>query len=231
MYQVYKIVNLTNNKIYIGYTIRPLSVRLKAHFLKAKQGSVSSLHKAIRKYGEHQFTIELVQEYSCKNEMIEGEIQYIKMFDTYRTDYGYNDTPGGDGGNTNGGKKFPDEWRLKLFTSQAGKPRKFSRKFSEEIERQICKLYLEGKSIYSLSKQFDCFKSVVISILGRNNIERRKTIYSDHKNGQNIFSLEQELEICKLYQTKNFSRMDLAKKFNCGKTTIRDILLRHKINL
>ena len=133
---------------------------------------------------------------------------------------------------TNTGKIFDDEWRLKISKSQAGKEQKDRRKFSEEIEKEICRLYIEEKkSTYSLGKQFNCQRTTIADLLKRNGVETRLSNYTGHSNGKNIFNEEQELEICKMYQEGNVSRTELSRKFNCGKTTIRDILLRHNINL
>ena len=133
---------------------------------------------------------------------------------------------------TNIGKKFSDEWKVKISKSQVGKERKLKRRFAEEIEKEICKLYVEeGKSTYALSKQFDCGRNLILSILKRNNITTKQSNYTGHFNNCNIFTLEQELEICKIYQMNNISRAELSKQYNCGKTTIRDILLRHNIKL
>ncbi len=133
---------------------------------------------------------------------------------------------------TNTGKKFDDEWRVKISKSQSGKEKKKKRRFSEEIEKEICRLYIEEeKSTYVLGKQFSCQRTTIADILRRNNIETRQSNYTGHSNSCNLFSLEQELEICKIYQEGNISRAELSRKFNCGKTTIRDILLRHNIKL
>ena len=43
-------------------------------------------------------------------------------------------------------------------------------------------------------------------------------------------SIEQELEICKLYES-GLSRTEVARKMNCGKTTIKEILLRNNVKL
>ena len=54
---------------------------------------------------------------------------------------------------TNTGKKFSDEWRIKISKSQIGKERKHKIKFSEEIEKEICRLYIqESKSTYFIAK-------------------------------------------------------------------------------
>ncbi len=226
-YQIYKITNLVNQKVYIGYTQRSLSVRLYQHCLSARKNSSSSLHKAIRKYGEKNFHIELLQQYSSFEAMIQGEKFYIKFYDSYKSDRGYNDTQGGDGGNTNGGKKFPRQWKINISKSRSNTSAKSRRKFSEAIEKEICRLYsVENKSAYCLAKQYNCAKTTISDILLRNKIKIRKTY---HKS-QHLFSKRQEMKICNLYQTGQYSRMDLAKKFSCSKNTIRDILLRHGIH-
>lgn len=145
---------------------------------------------------------------------------------------GYNDASGGDGGNTNGGKTFDNEWKVNISQSLIGKPQISKRRFSQEIEVEICRLYIEEEqSMYSLAKKFDCQRSVIRDMLTRNNIKFRQSTYTGHSNGKNIFSLEKELEICKVYQENKVSRTELSKQYNCGKTTIRDVLIKHDIQL
>jgi group I intron endonuclease len=133
---------------------------------------------------------------------------------------------------TNTGKTFSNEWRVKLSKSQAGKDAEDKRRFSKETELEICRLYVEEKkSIYRLAEDYDCYRSLIIAILGRNNIKKRESNYTGHKNMCNRFTKEQEKEICSLYEKGNISRNDLAKQFNCGKTTVREILLRNGVKL
>lgn len=137
---------------------------------------------------------------------------------------------GKDGTNT--GKSFDNEWKVAMSKSQAGVPQISRRRFSEEIEKEICRLYIEEeKSMYALGKKFNCQRNTVADILSRYGIETRQSNYTSHSNGKNIFSLEQEIEICKIYQKGNISRSELSRQYNCGKTTIRDILLRYNIKL
>lgn len=126
------------------------------------------------------------------------------------------------------GKKFNDDWRLRIARSQVGKERKNRRRFTESIENEICSLYLEeNRSTYYLGKQFSCTRALILDILQRNNVQKRKTQYKGRRG--NIFSSEQESEICKLYLSGKFSIADIAKNFNRGKTTIRAILIRHNL--
>lgn len=232
MYCVYIIINKVNDKKYVGCTEKELAIRLQKHVGKANEGSACSIHKAIRKYGKENFEISLVEEYLTRAEMLAGEIKYIADLDTYKSPNGYNDTVGGEGGDTNSGKKFSEEWKLGMSKASAGKNKIDMRRFTEEIEREICRLYVdENKSTYFLGKQFNCQRTTIADILKRHGIEIRKSNYTGHNNGKNLFSIEQEIEICEKYLIGNISRSELARQYNCGKTTVREILLRHNIKL
>lgn len=232
MYKVYVLINKVNNKMYVGSTERSLKIRLLAHFSKANEDSQCTLHKAIRKYSKNNFDIRMIEEYFTREAMLDDEVIWIAYFNTYKSFYGYNDTAGGDGGNTNGGKKFNNDWVVGISKSLAGKPQISRRRFSEEIEKEICKLYVEKeKSTYVLANQFNCGRNTIADIIKRYNIATRQSNYTGHSNGCNIFSLKEEMEICSQYLLGNISRSGLAKKYNCGKTTIRDILLKYKIKL
>lgn len=130
-YQVYVVVNKLNDKMYVGSTERELKIRWQKHLVKVNEGSLCTLHKAIRKYGRDNFDIRMIETYPTREAMLAGEIEYIAYFDTYKSEWGYNDTPGGDGGNTNGGKKFSEEWKAKISASNKG------REFSEEHRENL----------------------------------------------------------------------------------------------
>lgn len=133
---------------------------------------------------------------------------------------------------TNICKKFGYDWSLAISKSLVGIPQLSKRKFSKEIEKEICISYNEkNKSIYALGKQFNCNRNTILNIIKRNNIKIRKSNYTGHSNGKNIFSFSKELEICKKYSLGKVSRSELARQYSCGRTTIRDILLRHNIKL
>lgn len=133
---------------------------------------------------------------------------------------------------TNTGKIFSDEHRSKMSKSQVGRENINRRRFSQDIEKEICNLYInDKKSAYALGKQFGAFSTTIIDIIKRNGIEIRKSNYTGHSNGCNIFSKEQEIEICNIYNECKISITKLSEQFKCGKTTIRDILIRHNIKL
>lgn len=104
MYQVYKITNKINNKSYIGITTRGLENRWKEHLSVANNKNSKDYNalfkKAIRKYGESNFLIELLENCNSIEEMKQKEIFYIKKYNSYAfssNGWGYNSTLGGDG--------------------------------------------------------------------------------------------------------------------------------------
>ncbi len=88
VWKIYKIVNLINNKIYIGQTI------LDGIQFDNYLGSGTSISKAVKKYGKQNFIKEVLLECDCVEDANEAEIFYIKEFDSINN--GYNIMPGGN---------------------------------------------------------------------------------------------------------------------------------------
>lgn len=131
---------------------------------------------------------------------------------------------------TNLGKTFEPEHSLKISQAQIGKENLKGRKFTPEIEKEICRLYTDGElSIGDIAILYECVKSLIRSILIRNNIERR--VYGGGTKVANTlrrqFTEEQELEICEMFKSSRYSISSIALKFEKGKTTIRDVLVRN----
>ena len=95
---IYKITNKINNKIYIGLTHRQLIDRWRQHIKASRYKYYSDynnkLHRAIRKYGEENFQIELLEETNT-NLLNEREKYWIKFYNSKET--GYNISNGGEG--------------------------------------------------------------------------------------------------------------------------------------
>lgn len=93
---IYKMTNKINGKIYIGQSI-DIEKRIKEHFWKAtntKDVSYNSaIHQAIRKYGQENFTWEVLEE--CDIDVIDKkETEYIQQYNSL-TPNGYNILTGG----------------------------------------------------------------------------------------------------------------------------------------
>lgn len=91
---VYVIINLVTSKEYVGQSIRP-NFRWKSHFHSARNGGELALHRAIRKYGEHNFAVSIIRK-CTEGDVNHWEEYYIEKFDTMIPS-GYNMTYGGDG--------------------------------------------------------------------------------------------------------------------------------------
>lgn len=96
-YDVYKITNKVNNKVYIGITSKGISARWKEHIYSAEHRCPFKLHNAIRKYGKENFSIELIDFCNSWEELTEKEQYYISEYKSLQDEYGYNMTEGGDG--------------------------------------------------------------------------------------------------------------------------------------
>ena len=89
---IYKIVNQSNMKAYIGK-----SVRVKARFAEHLKNALSDtptqeIHKEMKNYGVWNYTFELLEQCD-KNKLSEREKYYIDLFDT--NNYGLNRSAGG----------------------------------------------------------------------------------------------------------------------------------------
>jgi group I intron endonuclease len=93
--KIYKITNKENGLIYIGCTVNSLSHRFNQHLYRCfKTDYKSKLYNSMKKYGQDNFTIELLEE--CDLSIIyETEKKYIEQYDSYNN--GLNSTFGGEG--------------------------------------------------------------------------------------------------------------------------------------
>jgi group I intron endonuclease len=92
---IYKITNKKNGLIYIGCTTSSLDKRFKSHLSRCLNSKYKSkLYNSMKKYGQENFTIELIEE--CDFNLIyETEKKYINQYDSYNN--GLNTTIGGEG--------------------------------------------------------------------------------------------------------------------------------------
>jgi len=129
---IYKIINLINNKVYIGSSIN-ISVRITSHkHCLCKQKHVNSyLQRAFNKYGKHNFAFEVV-EYCQENKLLFREEYWINYYKSNNSDFGYNLESF-----TIGRKRHSEESKKKISASNMGRkgaPRNDNQK---EIIRQI----------------------------------------------------------------------------------------------
>lgn len=87
--EVYKITNKITGKIYIGITNQGSGARYRHHWYESRIGEPSPIHKSMAKYGEENFTLEIIDFAETyeelkkkKNSGLKNLIQQIEILDT-----------------------------------------------------------------------------------------------------------------------------------------------------
>ena len=178
---IYKYTNLINGKVYIGQTIQELKERHSKHVSVAfgketGHGYNYLIHKAFRKYGIDNFTLEIIDK--VDNALLnEKEREYIALYNSYER--GYNMTPGGESKTedfplSDEEKKiiselFEDGLAIKKIAERTGHHyRKIKRVLLEELgysEADIENRYLasKGKATRSMVYALDTNKDIISS--------------------------------------------------------------------
>lgn len=208
--RIYIIRNKINDKVYVGQTTVSLRLRFQNHLSAARKGKDYVIGKAIRKYGESNFFIELLEE-CAQEELNEREKYWISYFNSTDNKFGYNMSTGGNAVRTT--KELDNDKVIQLFNS--GVPaykiakmlhtgvsnitnllRSLNIKYGLDIQRtdsleesMIIDLYLDGYSTVNISKKFNKNKSTIRRILLRNNIKLRS--FKETKNlGRDLPTLQ-----------------------------------------
>lgn len=139
MYQVYRIVNLINDKIYIGRS-KDAYNRFKSHEYVANGGRGYQLHQAIRKYGIKNFRLDILTEHNNLEDSVKKEEYFIRVSGSYKS--GYNASKGGFGemrseesykklSNKLKGREFTEEHRTNISKALKGKKYSIKRRMSQ----------------------------------------------------------------------------------------------------
>ena len=98
---IYKITNTINNKVYIGQVYnKSINARFDRHVKGAYPDNPMLIDRAIYKYGKENFIVEQIDTANSIKELNEKEKYWIKFYNSTDRKFGYNLTPGGEGGNT-----------------------------------------------------------------------------------------------------------------------------------
>jgi len=88
---IYLIVNKQNGHKYVGQTTQGMNKRWQQHIQEAMRMSDKPLHRAMRKYGNHNFMIKELDE--CDESLLDEKEQYwIEKYNTFESAEGYNHT-------------------------------------------------------------------------------------------------------------------------------------------
>lgn len=92
--KIYKYTNLLDGKVYIGQTRTSLEKRDRRHQNQVDDNTY--FHRALKKYGRNNFSLELVEDNIPLEKLDEKEKYYIDFFESFYTlGKGYNLTQGG----------------------------------------------------------------------------------------------------------------------------------------
>lgn len=166
MAYIYKIVNLINNKIYIGKTNLTIDERWKAHCQDYNKPRIEKrpLYDAMKKYGIENFKIEEVEECDSAKSS-EREIYWINFFNSYigfNDSKGYNATKGGDG---------------KLLYNHS----------------EILRLYKQGLSNKQICQKIGCCNDIINIVLKENHIKSENRVGKNFEKVTYMFNKNKEL--------------------------------------
>lgn len=131
------------------------------------------------------------------------------------------------------GNKLSDETKNKISSSLMNNDRKRKRRFTEDQENEICRLYdIEKKEMHELKNIYECCHTLINNILKRNKIAKRPSPKQRiENNGRRKFTKEEEKAICDDFVVGKGGLSVFGVKYKCGKTTIRRILKSNNIDL
>lgn len=168
---IYKIINIVNNKIYIGQTSKTLKERWLTHLAKHSNKKVNLLlYNSMRKHGINNFKIELV-EIVPTNNVCEKEKFYINFYKSfYIFGKGYNMTLGGENANTITNHPNKNNIIKKMSVAKLGSKNKmFGKKHSEETKNKMKQNhanYKKGNHPGAKSFKIICPKGIEHGVIG-----------------------------------------------------------------
>lgn len=144
---VYLIKNEINGDRYIGKTISPIEERFKTHCYNASKGIETYLYRAMRKYGEENFSVELVETVAGEQLLNEREIYWIDKIVPE-----YNMTTGGDGGDTSKSPNYIRGMKRRSENMLGENNHFYGRTHSEKTKETMRKAHL-GKKMSEETKR------------------------------------------------------------------------------
>lgn len=244
---IYKAINKSNNKVYIGQTIQNLKKRIQGHVSTANWGGGekrnSYFMRALRKYGRDGFIWSVIDFADTKEELDTKEVFWIKQYNSNNPDRGYNMTSGGEG---TVGFKHSEATKELLRKQKLGK-----RKSVKDIERlrvrmqgtnnprasltydeviKVKSLLTKGVNTHDISRLLGISRDSVSRIkLGKayTNVEYPGfTIDKSKRSVHRYFTDEQVIEIVKLLLAQKLTYDEIAELFSATKKSIADIAIR-----
>ena len=173
---IYKIVNLRNNKVYIG-SAKNLNERKDRHFADLAKNIHRNKHlqRAFNLYGESIFEFVILEQLGeyCKEIYFSNEDKWMGIYDSRNPELGYNIAAASGGGHL--GHKHSKETKKKISLSLLKDHPTKGKPLSEEHKNKISKANL-GKIISEECKEKNRQWQL------ENNPRRGKKCSEEHKN-------------------------------------------------
>ena len=162
---IYITTNHINGKMYIGQKKYDKNNKWKSYL-----GSGIALKRAIKKYGESNFSKDIIEECETKETLDEREKYWIDYYNAVESDDFYNIASGGDGGNTIVG--YSDE-QLKEYKQRKSQIHKNTvlkgedspcSKLTEKEVKEIISLLIDNVYTCDIAKKYDVKTSTIDDI-------------------------------------------------------------------
>jgi group I intron endonuclease len=243
---IYQIINLINNKKYIGSSIN-IKRRKYEHYYKLNNNIHDNKHlqNAWNKYGIESFKFEVIEFLDNEEKLLDKEQFYIDLYKTNNTLNGYNIRPNAS---SNLGFHHSEETKQKFVNNSLGKQNNFYGKHHSEYTKSILSNLLCGEknanakltednvlSIYKLLEDKELKMVEIANIFKvephtitqiKNGVIWKHLYYLYNKKDEiNRNQKLTEDDVLKIYQLlkNNIPYKEIVQRFNISKQTISSI--------
>lgn len=194
---IYKITNKINGKIYIGQSNDP-TARWRDHIIGYGNNKISLIHRAIQKYGEKNFTFEILGWFEDYNEKEKYYIHFYKSL----APYGYNIQVGGE--------------EPPHYSGEQNQNAKISNNMAKKIQEQALDWNIPGKTIVKSNKiTWDIFRHIIKG----ESWYREDLTYPLRPTEKELNELKAD-RVIELLQNTTLSQKEIAKQVGWGRSAI-----------
>jgi len=251
---IYLLTNKLNGKKYVGQSV-DVNKRWKEHIAIAinPKSRKYAIHNAIAKYGQDNFSWEILHYCSSFDESNILETKLIKEHNCLHP-FGYNLNEGGNSHVPCDAVKEKIREKLKIVGTFVGKKGKdhpsFGRKISQEQKENQSKMlsgdngpnkkinskivveiyqeYLNGESVKNLIKKYNLARNTILNILNKKSWKEdlKNLPMADIKKYNSKLTEKEVIEIYNKYKSGECTQSKLAEKYNVSGSVIYDIIKR-----
>lgn len=214
---IYRFVNNTNGKVYVGQSIH-VETRYKHHRANYTNPSCSmyngKLYRAFRKYGFDSFSFEVLEESGdfTQQDLNEKEVYYISYYNSYEKGY-----------NMNYGGQYTSNMHKKLTVEQILQIKDEIKNTNHTFQDISAKYGLDSSgSLISMMN-----KGIVWQMIGNYNYPLREDTFIHNKGGSNpmaVFSDEEVMEIRERFVTETMPDIYQDYKTKCSFSELKKII-------